>query len=229
MKKLVYGFFIMMIIFACASKKVISDNQKDISKEDVESKPVRTSIITGALNVIDYQDTFKTRFGASLVDSVINAKLQDSIIITILLEGTEKGKKITLHQGEQFNDLFKNKTLTQYEGWVNPSKDFSKAFKNSKGYKVIIDRIHKNGKETFYGILEFNKIYEKCSGDPSARSYFIRIPDLYLNNARGGNLSVVYEYYECAPREGDKTVRDYTTKKSRYTSWVLWISDITFE
>ena len=54
-------------------------------------------------------------------------------------------------------------------------------------------------KEIFYGLLEFNKVHDVCSSDPATRAYFISIGEKYLELARGGNISVVYEYYNCKP------------------------------
>ena len=190
-----------------------------------QDKAKKPKALVGATSVIDYKDTFKLNPQA-VIKEVKNAKMQDGVSITILLDGKDKGKKIVLKENEPFSDYFINHTLRQTEGWVNPGKDFSRAFVDSKGYHVEIRVTGR--KEVFYGILEFNKVYETCAGDPSARSYFIKIPELYIQNALGGNISVVYEYYECTPRLGDKTVRDYTTKMSKYTSWVLWLSDISF-
>jgi len=204
-----------------------SSDAQQIKK--VKSKSKKVKIVTGATTVIDYRDTFKLNPTADLKE-VGNARLQDSVTITILLDGTPKGRTITIKPNETFERYFINGTLAQSEGWVNPGKEFSKLFVEAidslMGYFVEIKFDYR--KEKFYGFLAFNKVYKACAGDPSARSYFIRIPPVYVYNALGGNISVVYEYYECAPRIDNKAVRDYTTKKSRYTSWVLWLSDISF-
>lgn len=218
--KVINLFLVLMIVTA-------------MSCSTTEKTAKAPSVIIGASTVVDYRDTFKiTRHSlpAKPVKEVSNAKLQDSVTITILLDGTPNGRKEVIKPNETFEHLFKNGTLEQSEGWVNPGKEFSKSFvealDSTKAYHVEI--LYKRRKEKFYGVLSFNKVYQECAGDPSARSYFIRIPETYVSNALGGNISVVYEYYECAPRLGSKQVRDYTTKKSRYTSWVLWISDISF-
>lgn len=215
-------FLAIIILGIFASTAFAQSNAPKAKKK----KSNKITVIVGATNVLDYQDTFKLNKPESIIKEVKTARLQDSVTITVLLEGTTDGKKLVLSSNDPFDKYLKNGTLKYTEGWVNPSKEFSKSFTKSKGYKVEVR--FKDRKEVFYGILEFNKVYEKCAGDPSARSYFIKIPELYIYNAMGGNISVVYEYYECIPREGDKTVRDYTTKKSRYTSWVLWLSDISF-
>lgn len=91
-------------------------------------------------------------------------------------------------------------------------RDVTKTEKVVKGYKGRDD--------IFYGLLEFNKVHEVCNNDPATRAYFISIPQKYLDAARGGNISVVYEYYSCTPVKKKGT--------NNYTTWVLWISDIEF-
>lgn len=105
-------------------------------------------------------------------------------------ETREKVKKMVL--GKEKEEEIVRKTLKGYEG-----KD-----------------------EIFYGLLEFNKVHDLCSSDPATRAYFISIPEKYLAAARGGNISVVYEFYTCEPfkKKG----------KNNYTTWVLWLSDIEF-
>lgn len=66
-----------------------------------------------------------------------------------------------------------------------------------------------------YGVLLLNPIPSQAAG-PEARSYAIRVPVNYVAQAKGGNVSVVYE---AAPITGSH-LRAYT--------WVLWMSDIPF-
>ena len=169
-------------------------------------------------------------------------RLVDSISIEAI------DKSFIIKKGETFR--MDKLGIEQRAGWVNPSSDFSKSFNKSDGtpVKIIISRripeyetiMEKStnlaGKEVekpvkklkgytgrddiFYGLLEFNKVHEICNSDPATRAYFISIPQKYLDAARGGNISVVYEYYNCTP----------VKKKgaNNYTTWVLWISDIEF-
>ena len=74
--------------------------------------------------------------------------------------------------------------------------------------------------EVLYGLLEFNTVHEACSNEPTTRAYYLSIPENYIQSAKGGNISVVYEYYQCEPIVGKG--------KNKYTSWVLWLSDIEF-
>ncbi len=108
-----------------------------------------------------------------------------------------------------YEERIEQKPTVQFGG-KEVMKDVT--IKTLKGYKGRDD--------IFYGLLEFNKVHDICSSDPATRAYFISIPEKYLTAARGGNISVVYEYYNCEPIK----------KKGRnnYTTWVLWLSDIEF-
>lgn len=64
-----------------------------------------------------------------------------------------------------------------------------------------------------YGVILFNKVMEKCKL-PVTRSYQITIPEEYVHQAMNGQVSVLYEYYECA---------NFPLK-----TWVLWMSDVPF-
>jgi|GEM_PF-3157831 len=168
----------------------------------------------GQKKVENIIDTFKLNPAAKVKDVKI-CKVQDSVTIT-----AEDGSFVI-----KWGKIYEPKFFTP--GWVNPDKDFTKSFINSGGKKVKIR--YKSHKKEYYGILEFNQVYEACAGDAAARSYFININDKAIRDASGGNTTVIYESYYCIPREGDKSLKDYTAKKTRYTSWVLWLSDIPFE
>lgn len=172
-------------------------------------------------------------------------RLVDSISIEAI------DKSFVIKKGETFK--MDKLGIEQRAGWVNPSSNFSKAFKASDGIpvRIIISRkipIYEEKKVTekkmilgkekdvestvktlkgytgrddiFFGLLEFNKVHDVCSSDPATRAYFISIPQKYLDAARGGNISVVYEYYSCQPVKKKGT--------NNYTTWALWISDIEF-
>lgn len=183
----------------------------------------------------DKSPAFKPKMGR-LVDSIAIEAIDKSFIIK---------------KGETFK--MDKLGVEQRAGWVNPSSEFSKAFRKSDGtpVKIIISRKipifeeksitekkmilgvekdvtrkekilkgYQGRDDIFFGLLEFNKVHDVCSSDPATRAYFISIPQKYLDAARGGNISVVYEYYNCEPvrKKG----------KNNYTTWVLWISDIEF-
>lgn len=145
-----------------------------------------------------------------LLVTVDRGKMQDSITIQAI-DGS-----FTFNAGQVFNPRYYASSA-----WINPGKGITKRFKDSKGVKVKLtgtDSSLKAGE--IYGLLELSDVYNNCNDQPSSRSYYIQIPDQYIKNARGGNISVVYEYYDCQPTSD--------SKNATYTSWVLWLSDIPF-
>ncbi|HLV23726.1 MAG TPA: hypothetical protein VKY36_02965 [Moheibacter sp.] len=64
-----------------------------------------------------------------------------------------------------------------------------------------------------YGVLMLNKAIEGCKS-PVTRSYQISIPEEYVQKALNGQVSVLYEYYDCGKRTAQ--------------SWILWLSDVPF-
>ena len=54
----------------------------------------------------------------------------------------------------------------------------------------------------------------KCSV-PVTRSYQISVPKDYVLQAMNGQVSVLYEYYDCGRDKNLKT-------------WILWLSDVPF-
>jgi len=67
--------------------------------------------------------------------------------------------------------------------------------------------------EELFGVILFNKVAEKCKV-PVTRSYQITIPEEYVQQAMNGQVSVLYEYYDCS---------GFSLK-----TWVLWLSDVPF-
>lgn len=187
--------------------------------------------------LFNQQDTLQV-LGKSKVYEPKNGRLMDSLTIEAM-DGS-----FVLESGKAFKPTFYT------PGWVNPNKDFVKAFKYStKGRKVKLvmkrnvkyfedqQKVEKDftGKEvtktvkvektktvteTLYGLLEFNTVHDICSNEPTTRAYYISIPDNYIQSAKGGNISVIYEFYQCEPIA--------KIGKQKYTSWVLWLSDIEF-
>ncbi len=64
-----------------------------------------------------------------------------------------------------------------------------------------------------YGVLLLNKAIEGCE-TPVTRSYQISIPEEYVQKALNGQVSVLYEYYDCG--------------RLNAKSWILWLSDVPF-
>ena len=68
--------------------------------------------------------------------------------------------------------------------------------------------------DKLYGILHFARMHPDTRG-PGTRSYLIEIPRRYVDEARDGRVSVVYE---TVTRVDNKT----------QTGWTLWLSDMPF-
>lgn len=143
--------------------------------------------------------------------------ISPALVAEVSLGKVEKGISIILQDGAilEGGQTFSPSRFT--DGWMNPASGFTKMFKHSKGERV---KILRDGKKDLYGLLEFNKVYIECNDVPSTRAYYIKIPEQFLEQAEGGNLAVVYEYYECKPTEDSGS--------NKYTTWALWISDIPF-
>lgn len=117
----------------------------------------------------------------------------------------------------KYNEVFKpNEELQAYSSyWMHLNKpQASKPCTTQRGchsVKVNVSQMNK----TFYGKLHLSKSYEGDVG-PGSRSYYIQVPDKYLNEATNGRISVVYE------------VVKYQTGRYKHTNWVLWLSDRPF-
>ena len=69
-----------------------------------------------------------------------------------------------------------------------------------------------------YGVLALDKADQDGIG-PGTQSYKIIIPQPYIDAAKDGKISVVYEYYKLK-NDGLLDVGDIKER-----SWILWISD----
>lgn len=69
-----------------------------------------------------------------------------------------------------------------------------------------------------YGVLALDKADQDGIG-PGTQSYKIIIPQPYIDAAKDGKISVVYEYYKLK-NDGFIDVGDIKER-----SWILWISD----
>lgn len=71
--------------------------------------------------------------------------------------------------------------------------------------------------EELYGVLLLSKVFTDCN-TAVTRSYQITIPESYVEQAKNGKISVLYERYS-----GCGMVKNKDGK-----TWVLWLSDIPF-
>src|SRR5690606_30187957 len=91
---------------------------------------------------------------------------------------------------------------------ITSQYDFAMRF-NAQKVKVKTPYLDKD----LYGVLMLNPAIDGCDS-PATRSYQIAIPEDYVQQALNGQVSVLYEYYDCG-RMNAKT-------------WILWLSDVPF-
>jgi len=123
----------------------------------------------------------------------------------------------SIKNGEVFKPSFSSKTsdfsLQNKNENVIDLYDVAIEKYGAKKVKVLVGE--EDSSSEFQGILLFSNVFDDGFG-PGSRSYQIKVPDMYIEAARGGKVSVVYETY---PRKAGKTGK----------GWVLWISDLPFE
>lgn len=124
-------------------------------------------------------------------------------------------KSFTL-QG-QFTSPFQSST--RYNSLEMPDRDLPKAYRQAlhHGAKHVRIKVPNSDKELF-GVLALDKADDEGVG-PSTQSYKIIIPQPYIDAAKNGKISVVYEYYKL---KNDGLI-DVSKIKER--SWILWFSD----
>ena len=119
-------------------------------------------------------------------------------------------------QGE-FKSPFQSST--RYNSLIAGDKDLPKAYRNAlhHGAKHVRIKVPSLEKE-LYGVLALDKADQDGIG-PGTQSYKIIIPQPYIDAAKDGKISVVYEYYKLR-NDGIMDVGDIKER-----SWILWLSD----
>lgn len=113
----------------------------------------------------------------------------------------------SLQSGERFTPPFQ---FPKYHTGANPPT--SENFNECTCRKV---RVKVPGRDQeLYGLLRLSMMFANAHG-PGSRSYLIEIPQSYINEARNGNISVVYEK---VPLKGSEW--------RWQTGWTLWLSDL---
>lgn len=128
---------------------------------------------------------------------------------------TAEDKSFTI-KGE-FTSPFQSST--RYNSLEMPDRDLPKAYRQAlyRGGKHVRIKVPKSDKELF-GVLALDKADDEGVG-PSTQSYKIIVPQPYIDAAKNGKISVVYEYYKL---KNDGLI-DVSKIKER--SWILWFSD----
>lgn len=124
--------------------------------------------------------------------------------------------KSFLLQGE-FSAPFQSSV--QYNSLKMGDKDLLKGYRDAvyRGAKHVRVKVPGVEKE-LYGILALDKADDEGIG-PGTQSYKIIIPQPYIDAAKNGKISVVYEYYKLK----NDGLMDVSKIKER--SWILWLSD----
>ena len=126
-------------------------------------------------------------------------------------------------------------------GWLTSSlrgkktdlSDYTKLAEES--YDVLIDI--DGERKPFYGKLSFSTVPSTASSTDQ-RAWRIRIPDSYIQQAKGGVVSHIYGTVGYTGRQiNDKVDQGgdwssdivYPLKKRESTGWILWFSDYPLE
>lgn len=137
-------------------------------------------------------------------------KIEDKNIII-----TARDKSFTLKG--QFTSPFQSST--RYNSLEMRDHELPKAYKLALHHGARHVRVKvPNRDEELFGVLALDKADQDGIG-PGTQSYKIIIPQPYIDAAKGGKISVVYEYYHL---KNDGLI-DVSDIKER--SWILWFSD----
>lgn len=117
----------------------------------------------------------------------------------------------------QFTSPFQSST--RYNSLEMPDRDLPKAYRQAlhHGAKHVHIKVANNENELF-GVLALDKADDDGVG-PSTQSYKIIVPQAYIDAAKNGKISVVYEYYKL---KNDGLI---DVGKIKERSWILWLSD----
>lgn len=144
------------------------------------------------------------------ITSVAKGKIDNPDIVI-----TARDNSFTL-QGE-FTSPFQSST--RYNNLVMPDKDLMKAYRLALHHGAKHVRIKvPNKSEELYGVLALDRADKNGMG-PGTQSYKIIVPQPYIDAARDGKISVVYEYYKL---KNDGVI---DVSKINERSWILWFSD----
>ncbi len=110
-------------------------------------------------------------------------------------------------------------SATRYNSLQMRDHELPKAYKNALHFGAQHVRIKVPGvEEELFGVLALDKADQDGIG-PGTQSYKIIIPQAYIDAAKYGKISVVYEYYKLK-NDGFLDVGDIKER-----SWILWFSD----
>jgi len=142
--------------------------------------------------------------------SISHGKIENSDIII-----AAEDKSFVL-QGE-FTSPFQSSV--HYNSLVMRDKELPKAYRNALEHGAKHVRIKvPNRQNELYGVLALDKADDEGIG-PGTQSYKIIVPQPYIDAAKNGKISTVYEYYKL----NNDGLMDVSKINER--SWILWLSD----
>lgn len=142
--------------------------------------------------------------------TITQGKIEDQNIII-----TARDKSFILQ--DQFTSPFQSST--RYNSLEMRDHELPKAYKLALHHGARHVRVKvPNRDEELFGVLALDKADQDGIG-PGTQSYKIIIPQPYIDAAKDGKISVVYEYYHL---KNDGLI-DVSNIKER--SWILWFSD----
>ncbi len=142
--------------------------------------------------------------------SITHGKIEDPRVTITAMD-----KSFQLH-GE-FTSPFQSST--RYNSLQMGDKELIKAYKLALHHGAQHVQIEfSDSSEIYYGVLALDKADQDGIG-PGTKSYKIIIPQPYIDAAKDGKISVVYEYYKLR-NDGFMDVEDIKER-----SWILWLSD----
>ncbi|MDH5612868.1 MAG: hypothetical protein OEY66_10485 [Gammaproteobacteria bacterium] len=154
--------------------------------------------------------------GALLGGCAGNTPIERGIVSSPEVTITAEDKSFVLKPGQRFKTPFTSKrAIADMLDPRAPMVDGWKQILAKKQGKRV--RVSVAGEENdFFGILVFGSVKDikQCTG-PALRSHSIAIPKMYVDAAKGGSVSVVYESFQC---RGNK----------ENFNWMLWMSDLNF-
>jgi hypothetical protein len=135
------------------------------------------------------------------------------VLATPQSEISAEDGSFTIKSGERFTPPF------QVDMWNKPIKPAQIVSEWRTALQLGAKRVRvKTGRNVLYGVLLLNYHTESVRG-PGSYNYRIEIPEKFIKEAYGGNVSVCYEMVEWekpgAPNQ-------------KWFSWVLWLSDTKF-
>lgn len=141
---------------------------------------------------------------------ILKGKIENSEIIIYAQDGSFR------LQGE-FTSPFQSST--RFNSLQMRDKELIKAYRSAlhHGAKHVRIKVPSNPQD-LYGVLALDRADQNGIG-PGTLSYKIIIPQPYIDAAKNGKISVVYEYYKLK----NDGIIDVSHIKER--SWILWFSD----